>query len=288
VRIRLSASQVATADNCRRQLWYRNIRKVRVLALPANLAFGKCIDMAAREYVQALTLDRVTPDPVTRFLELWSRSREHSVLSYASTQCPEDFEAMGVSLMRQWPDDWEGSGFQVALDAEGNPLLDLPLRVDLGRRGDIEVELYGVLDLAVYARTAELAIIDMKSAVSAHTILHAHQSDQLTSYQLLLQANRHRLGLPTVGKLGFWDFLKRKKSSEVAEPVLVDVRGREQLREFRDKLFWLAQDIAQGRFPKYSRMQFNSPCELCDFKQHCTYGDEEGLIFPPERDLAAR
>jgi hypothetical protein len=288
VRIRLSASQVATGDNCRRQLWYRNIRKVQVTALSANLAFGKCIDVAAREYVLALTLDLALPDPVRRFQDLWREARSESMLSYASTQSPDDFESMGTALMQQWPGEWEQSGYQVALDAEGNPLLDLALRVYLGRRGDIEVELYGVLDLVVYTPAAALAVIDMKSAASAHTTLHAHQSDQLTTYQVLLQANASRLGLPPVEKLGFWDFLKRKRSSDVSAPLLVDIRASDALREFRDKLFWLAQDIVHGRFPKCSRMQFNTPCELCDFNQHCVYGDAEGLVFPPEPASAVR
>jgi hypothetical protein len=280
VRIVLSPSQIATAEDCRFQHWLRSILKVKPAASAANLAFGTCLDIATREYVRAVTLGSTPENPVAHFRRLWQEKRSELMLTYASTQSPESLEKMGVALMELWPSDWAQSGFEVALDQEGHPLIDVPLRVLVGRRGDIELEMYCVLDLVVYTPEAELTIIDCKSAARMHSTLYAHRSAQLTSYQFVMEANRQRLGLPPVQRLGFWDFLKRKKSSRIEPPLLIDPRPNEVIKEFCEKLFWLAEDIARKRFPKSSRMLHNTPCEACDYAQYCVYGDAEGLLFP--------
>jgi hypothetical protein len=150
--------------------------------------------------------------------------------------------------------------------------------MSLGRRAGIEVIWTGEIDLVAYTREAALAVVDVKSAASSHTPLYALRADQLTSYQMLLEAHGKALGIAPVQKLGFWDFLKRK-AARIEPPVLVPTRSAEELAEFRDKVFWLAQDIVGGRFPRASRMQYNTPCELCDYARFCIDGDEEGLLF---------
>lgn len=114
--IRLSASQIVDADDCRRLYWFKHIAKVKVVGLAANLAFGRCIDVSVREYLGALTLGTSLPDPVDRFLKLWNTARHESQLVYAATQSPADFEQMGRELMTQWPLAWEHTGFQVVTD----------------------------------------------------------------------------------------------------------------------------------------------------------------------------
>ncbi len=280
MRIRLSASQVAAADNCRRLHWYQSIAKVQARAVPANLAFGQCIDEATREYLRALATDSPLPDPVAAFQALWRKKRDSAPLTYASTQTPEIIEQIGLDLMRSLPSAWDRTGFQVALDSAGAPLLDRWLRAGLGTENGIELELTGVIDVVVYTADLELAVVDVKSAAAAHTALYAMRSDQLTVYQILLSAHQAELGLPPLVKLGFWDFLKRKASSRIEPPLLVPVRTAAELREFRQKCFWIADDVRRKRFPKVSRMQFNTPCELCDYAQHCVYGDADGLAFP--------
>lgn len=281
MQIRLRSSAIATADNCRRMLWYQYIKRVQCTAVSANLAFGRCVDESAREYLRALTLGLPLTDPVADFRARWDGQLATNEVGFAATQSPQTFERMGVDLMRALPEAWDSTGFEVATDAQGTPLLDVKLSVHLGRHLDIDVYLDGTLDLLAYTDVGDLAYVDVKSASAAHTPLYALRSDQLTSYQVLVEGSPE-MELPPLRGLGFWDFLKRQASSRVEKPLLVPLRGPRELSEFREKCFWLAEDIRRDRFPKASRMQFNTPCELCDFAPHCVYGEEEGFVFPAE------
>ncbi len=279
MKIRLSASQVASADDCRRLHWYKSVAKVRLSCEAANLAFGKCIDLSVREYLENLALGCSLPDPVARFTELWADIRARKELYYAATQTPRQFENMGKDLMSQFPNAWESTGFQVARDINGQPMLDRRLEVYLGSELGIELAYDGIIDVIVYTRDARLAIVDIKTSSAMHSMIYSRRSDQLTSYQMLFEAHRQKLGLPSVERLGFHDFLKRKVSSKIEPPVMVPVRSRQEIAEYRQKCFWLADDIRKKRFPKVSRLQYNTPCELCDYSQHCIYGDTENLVF---------
>jgi hypothetical protein len=287
MKIRLSASQVAAADDCRRLHWYRSIAKVRVEVQAANLAFGKCIDVAVREYLDQLTRGNALPDPVARFTELWAEQRTQYELSFASTQTPEDFLKMGVGLMEVFPSAWEKTGYTVVTDAKGEPLLDLNLKAFLGTEMGIQLWWSGVLDLVVYTAEMETAVIDVKTGATVHSPLYTFRSEQLTGYQILLDAHRQQLGIPAVDRLGFFDLLKRKSEATIEAPVVVPKRSNADLVEFRQKLFWMADDIRRQRFPKVSRMQYNTPCELCSYSGHCVRGDTEGLIFPDQPKVAS-
>lgn len=280
MQIRLRSSLISTADDCPRQLWYRYVRKVEASAMSANLAFGQCTDVATREYLRALTLGNPLPDPVAEFSSLWKKTVETKTLVFSATQNVQTFERTGVDLMRQLPESWDQTGYEVALNGAGEPLLDVKLSHYLGRQSDIDLYLDGTLDVLVYTDESDLAVLDVKSAATEHTPLYTVRSDQLTSYQVLVESNRSKLALPPLRRLGFWDFLKRRASARVSEPLLVPLRSAEELHEFRQKCFWIADDIKRGRFPKVSRMQFNTPCEMCEYAQHCVYGEEEGLVFP--------
>ena len=285
--IRLSASQVAAADDCRRLHWYRSIAKVKVDALAANLAFGKSVDLVIREYLDALTRGKPPPDTRGRFRELWAEQCDEHELSYASTQTPDDFLRIGERAMDEFPTAWEQTGYTVVTDAAGDPLLDLRLEAFMGEELGIRLWWVGVLDIVVYTREMDTAVIDAKTSATAHTPLYTIRSEQLTGYQILLDANRQTLGIPPVDRLGFLDVLKRKTAPHVPPPVVVNKRPPEELAEFRQKLFWIADDIRRERFPKVSRMQYNTPCTLCDFSGHCVRGDTEGLIFPDQPQIAS-
>jgi hypothetical protein len=104
------------------------------------------------------------------------------------------------------------------------------------------MSLTGVLDLVVYTPEGALALLDVKTALSAHTLTFARRADQLTAYQLLLDTHAARLGLPKVEWLGFLDLLKRKRSPSIAPPLLVPRRTAAELDELVQKAHRLAED----------------------------------------------
>jgi RecB family exonuclease len=282
--IRLRSSSIATADNCRRMLQYQYILNVETTRLSANLAFGRCVDVAVREYLLARTLDQPLPDLAARFQALWREEQAAHELVYNQAQSAARLERTGIVLVRAFPAYWQATGFEVAVSAQGEPLLDVTLSMPLGRYAGIDVILDGTPDMLAYTQEGELAIVDVKTATNAHTMRYTRRSDQLTTYQLLVSHHRERLGLPPVQRLSFMDFLKRRESGRIHPPVLVPPRKPAELAEFKQKCLWLAEDIKRQRFPRASRLQFNSPCMLCAFAQHCIYGDPSGLRFPADAE----
>lgn len=283
MRIRLSASQIIAHDNCSFQHYLQSVLRVKTQFDSANKVFGKCIDLAIREFLMATALGSAVPDSVETFMLHWKQERASKEIVYACTIPPESLEKTGIDLMRLLPDAWLATGYQVAVDQDGAPLVDRRVSRVLGQRSGIEVEIDGVLDVLVYDREGALGILDAKSSAAEHTEVFCMRSDQLTHYDLLVRGHHERLGLPRPEFVGFWDLLKRKASSRVVAPIVVPSRSDVELNSYVEKAFWIAEDIARKRYPKQSRHQFNSPCEMCDFSRYCVSGDREGLIFPDSK-----
>ncbi len=277
-KLKLSASRVIAADDCRRMYRYRYIDGVKREATAANLIFGSAIDEAVREYLNSLAAGTDPAAPDRRFLELWDRARENERIEYPATRGPDHFRTIGERMMQRLETGWKKTGFTVATDNDGAPLTDRWLSADLGTRDRVGVVYRGKIDVAVYTALAEFAVVDIKTAAVAHSALYTGQSLQLTGYQYLVDENAGELAVPPVEKLGFFDLLKKK--DPVLREVLVDRRTDAEIEEFKQKLFWLGEDIQRGRFPRVSRHAYNSPCQMCDFARLCTYGETSGLAFP--------
>lgn len=277
--ITLRSSLISTADDCRRRMKYQYLDQVKTTAESANLAFGKAIDRVVNHYLRQITFGQPDIDPVQHFIESWRRTKSTTALIYTATQSPDQFEQTGVDLMKAFPQAWDDSGLQVALTASGEAMLAVYLKCLLGRFASLRVYLEGELDIVAYTREGALVVVDLKTAAQPHTLLYTRRSDQLTCYQILLDQDRV-LGLPNLGGLGFFDLLKRKLSSRIEPPFFVPTRSEREIEEFKQKCFWLAEDIVRARFPRTSRMQFNSPCEMCAYANVCVDGDEEGLERP--------
>lgn len=280
MKVKLSATQLILADDCRRQHAYRYIDGVKTATTPANLVFGSAIDAAMRSFLNALATGVAPEPPEKEFMELWDKARETEQIQFPATKTPQSFRDMGVAMMTALPEGWANTGWTVATDADGAPLTDKYLKAHLGLRNGVAVEYVGKIDVAVYTANAEFGVVDIKTAAQAHTALYTERSDQLTGYQLLVDRNAEDLGVPEVEKLGFFDLVKRKVPK--LEAVTVDRRSDEDEEEFVEKLFWLGEDIKRKRFPRVSRHAFNSPCSMCDFARLCVYGETGGLVMPAE------
>ena len=283
--VKLSASKVISADDCRRAYWYKYIRRVSTEATSANLVFGTAVDVASRNFFDALASGTAPSAPEQDFLDLWDTARGEMQIQYPATKTPAQYREIGKAMMRALPDAWAKTRWTVATDKEGAPLTDRFLKARLGTHNGAEVIYQGVLDVAVYTAEAEFAVVDVKTSAMLHSPLYTERSDQLTGYQLLTEENAEDLGVPPVAKLGFLDLLKRKAPQ--IEPVMVGRRSDEQIQAYKRKLFWLADDVRHKRFPRVSRHAYNSPCDLCDFARHCVYGETDGLSFSPANGASA-
>ena len=285
MKVKLSATQVIAADDCRRMHWYRYVEGLKTVATPANLVFGSAIDEAVRNYLNSLAAGTTPPVPEQDFLDLWDKARRTEQIQYPATKSPQSFRQMGGAMMKALAEGWSRTGWTVATDADGAPLTDRFLSVGLGTRDNVTVDYRGKIDVAVYTAGAEFGVVDIKTAASPHTALYSERSDQLTGYQILVDANAAELGVPPVEKLGFFDLVKRKQPK--IEAVMVGRRSEKALEEFVDKLFWLGDDIRRKRFPRASRHAFNSPCQMCDFARLCVYGESSGLTRPAAAQSAS-
>jgi len=286
-RISLNSSQLAMGESCRYQHFLTYRRGIRPLATAANLAFGDAVDEAVRAFLLATASGASVPDPVATFLQRWDSLQIAGPLRFAATHTPKMFRKMGTDLMAALPAAWRSTGLTIAVDASDAPLVNVALSMELGARGDLSVEWRGLIDFMAFTDEGHLAVLDIKTATSGHTTLFTRRADQLTSYQLLIGAHQGRLGLPPLRRLGFWDLLKRRARASILAPLLVVPRSAPELEEFVDKIFWFAEDIQRRRFPRASRMQFNSPCAMCDLAALCVDGDKDGLHVPAVAQIDA-
>lgn len=272
--MRISANRIITADNCMRSVWYRYVLGITTAVKPANLAFGSAIDAACTEYLRTHTMGLPIPDLEAFFQKEWESEIDCEV-EYSSTQTPEKFLKMGQLMAVNFKKAWEKSGLDVFIMPNGEPALQVKLECKLGP----DLSLIGYLDLIAMDINALVSVIDIKSAAASYDIEFTEQSDQLTTYQVLMEENADELGIEGVDQLGFMCMLK-KASPVIEQPHMVKPRTELQLNEFRQKCSWFYQDYKSGRFPKSAKHAYNSPCSLCNYKGLCTYGDTSGLVIP--------
>lgn len=270
----LSANKIITADTCKRMLYYRYILEIKNQVKSSNLAFGSAIDTALMTYLLAITMGHQVHDLEAVFLEKWEEETDCEV-EYTVTKTPKKLVEMGKKMVSLFPEAWEKSGLMILVMPDGSPALQVQLSCSLKDK----LNLRGYLDLIAMNDDGEIIVIDLKTAAAKYGEVFAWQSDQLTAYNILVEANREALGIDTVDQLGFMCMLK-KTNPEIEQPHLIPARSSQEIAEFRQKCFDIETTFNQRRFYKASRHAFNNPCELCDFKQLCTFGDTDGLIIP--------
>lgn len=273
----LSANKIITADTCARMMYYRYILGIKSSVKAANLAFGSAVDEACMTYLLAISIGHRVPDLESVFFDKWESETDGEV-SYSSTQTPKKLVDMGKKMVSSFAEAWEKSGLMVLIMPDGSPALQLKL----SHKFSDSLGLMGYLDLLAMNDDGEIIVIDLKTAAATYGELFLWQSDQLTTYQVLVDANRQYLGIDKVDKLGFMCMLKRV-TPIVEQPKIIPARTSSDIAEFHQKCKNLERNFSQGCFDKASRHAFNNPCEMCDYKQLCTFGDTEGLIIPDDK-----
>ena len=279
--MRLSPTAVLKYETCPQQYYLDEVVRVRPMHKAANLVFGGVVHQVIETWLRGW-LCGPAPDAGALFDTAWQTARDAGGIDYSTTQSPEGLTATGRALATGFAAAWPGFGLLPALDGAGEPVLERKLELQI-TPGLVFV---GKPDLVVLDADGALSCLDLKTPSSPTDPAWLTGADQLTGYQLLLDAHAERLALPPVARLGLVELVKRKvatktgKGPEVCPPITVARRAPEILAAYAQKVGWVAEDIDRGRFPKRSLMAHNSPCGLCAFKGLCQDGDPDNVIMP--------
>ena len=285
--MRLSPTAVLKYETCPQQYYLETVLRVRPAHKAANLVFGGVVHDVIETWLRGAGQGQ-PPDPLQLFEQGWQAAQAAGGIDYAATQSPESLTETGQALVRQFVAAWPSFDRLPALDGQGEPVLERKLEIPLAP-GLVYV---GKPDLVAFGPEGSLECLDFKTPSTLTDPDWLVVADQLTGYQLLLDAHADRLGLPPVERLGLLELVKRKvtpkgKGPEVCPPVTVARRPPTDLDAYVQKVCWVAEDIDRGRFPKRGLMAHNSPCGGCGVKGLCQRGDPEGLIVP-DAEPAAR
>ncbi len=286
--IRLSPTAVLKYECCPYQYLLEAVLRIRPAHRAANLVFGTVLHRTVEDWLRG-ELTGAAPDPIALFDRDWAVARDAGGIEYSATQSPESLTATGRALITGFATAWPTFQRLLAVDGQGTPLLEVKLEVRLGP----QLTFVGRTDLLTFNRDGELECLDLKTPSTPTDPDWLVSADQLTGYQLLLDAHAERLGLPPVERLGLLELVKRKvptrtgKGPEVRAPITVSRHSTAEVADYVQKVRWVAEDIERGRFPKRGLMAHNTPCELCAVRGLCRSGDLDGLIVPPETALAS-
>lgn len=284
----LSPSKIATYENCPFEYYLKYVLKVRPEDTGAALGFGGAIDAAFDAYARATITNTANQvDPVALFEHHWNHFVRTNVVRYNTTSDEDSMREIGKVLAGQLPQAWKEAGFTLALDANGTPIAQRGLEVDLGNG----VILRTKLDLGVYNSDGQFGIVDVKSTKTPSSESFTLMADQLTAYQGVVTVHKDALGIDGVDFLGFWEALKRnipkKKGTAgpyINRPEIVPPRTDQMIAAYFNKARWVAASIRAGHFPRTPRMAFNTPCDLCDFANVCIHSNTSGYTFRSESD----
>ena len=276
--VRASPSRVVTYDMCPRQYHYKYELRWSPLKRSVNLAFGSAIDTALSAYLR-----EETRDPATLFNVEFAQ-RAHDGLKWGKWD-REKLTKTGLRLCELFVAGWEASNLVVLRDPQGEPVVQRQLRIDFGNG----IVASPIIDLmALDLETLRVLTIDLKTATSQLFDGFSDLSDQLTEYNIAVDAHARLLGIQRTDGLGFIELLKRtvstRKGSKGPEVVFHDpvpARSEEVRSDFIKRVQQYAENVRAARFGRRPLHAFNSPCSLCDFATHCRTGSTEGLITGP-------
>jgi len=254
--MKIRPSDVLKYENCPRQ--FKFSRDYKPNATPGNLALGTAVHAAIEVFLKE------EKNPLEGFRNAWDKQLASGPIDFCSKE-ESCFRTFGENLANGFSEFWKESGFSPARDAGGNVLMEVRLEAEIAPG----VVLSGQPDLVAWNSEARLIVLDFKTACSRANPLFVNISEQLTAYQILLNAHAERLGLPEIDGLAFLEGLKRKTMTNVWGIHASPPRDKEEVKDYLCKVKRVAKAMQQSEFPRMPRMAWNSPCTLCEFAKGC-------------------
>lgn len=284
----LSPSRISDWERCRWSYLLKHVYRWREASTGCALIFGGAIDEAVDAHLRGL-LQGKEVDPVEVFIAAFLQKVDEGPVDYGAKWSEESMLAMGTELMKRWPEAWEAMGLTVACDAAGEPLMQR--EIAFGLPGNIVVR--GRIDVGVFTREGEFAVIDNKTAAQPYPETALILNEQLTTYQIGMDIAAEQWGLPKPERLGLIEMIKRQVPKRTGqgptiEPLVLTARRPEaQVKEYLQKVMWIAEDIRAQRFMKNPRMAFESPCGMCSMSRACMAQDYSDIDFAHARYVPA-
>ncbi|WP_019023052.1 PD-(D/E)XK nuclease family protein [Thioalkalivibrio sp. ALE23] len=276
-----------TFETCPRMYYYREVAQLQAETASVNLKFGGSVHKTVTDWLTE-SARRGVFDPadgdtlVHRFRKDWSHITRNQALEYSSTMGPDMVPKVGERLVKQFAEQWPHWGLGVILDHQGEPMVERRLKADIGGG----LILSSQPDTLVMSRQRQVFPLDFKTAASPCEEWFPDVSDQLTAQQIVLDAHAEELGTGLVDEVAFGELIKKAipktegpgKGPQVLAPKKAPRRDRRKVREYVEKIHWIAEDIAAERFPARPGSAFNSPCKMCDYRRLCHHDDDTGLV----------
>lgn len=282
----VSLSKLDCYRSCRRQYFYRYMVRAKPLIQSATLLYG----ITVHEAIEGFLTEGA--DPVEQFKAAWAQRLNSEPVQFTKTMGPEDLTAVGELSLKRFVQWWHDSGLVVALMPDGQPMVELNLAAQIHE----DLILWGKIDMVAFDQNDRVLILDNKTPATPCGDDFPLVADQLTDYQVLVEANGESLGLDGVDAMGYIELVKKKvpKSARGEGPqihlsTLAPARTDDQKRAWLGKVVNDVHDIRRGIFPKDPGPAFRSACDMCDFRTHCLYGLTDGLVIPDDRrEILAR
>ena len=128
--LKLSPTAALTYEDCPRQYWYRYIVRAYRPLRPAALGFGDAVHQAIEQYLRAGVRGE-SCDPVAAFTAVWDHHTATTALEYPNPWSAAELRATGQRLLALFPGAWVQVELALALDGQGEPLLERRLEAPL-------------------------------------------------------------------------------------------------------------------------------------------------------------
>lgn len=279
-------SHILKHDDCPRAYYYQYVLGIQCRIVSINLPFGTSVHDASTEFLKHQAFGR-SYDPVTAFEKDLEDRLNSMAVEIPSGRSEDDYLEMGKMLVERFPDAWDKTGLNVLIDPSSEPVIERKLRARIAPG----IILSGTPDLFAINEDGDVGVPDIKTPAQVSSPVFSEASEQLTSYEILAEdpANREALGIDQVDRLGFLEGLKKKvpKTSKGEGPTWQPIhwsesRSDQARQDVVRKATELKRSHERDYFPKRPRMAYNTPCDMCDFRELCHKGNPEGLIFPEE------
>jgi hypothetical protein len=268
IHVNLSSADLLRWNSCPRKRCYEDSCHAAPCVASASAVFAHCVEDAVYPYLLAWKLGTPLPDPAEVFDALWHEATSESEVHFVDRQGHRVLRRLGRSLLRKMPSAWERSELDIVTDDHCEPVIQKPLRLDLGSRRGVQLEFCGCVGVLAQpqepADPTGLVLLEVSPALRPGAWL-ARRADRLTGAQLLADAHRARWGDRVIARTGFWDLIATCGEPRRLEPVLGRARTPSEVAEYGEALWWMAERAGQAHRTRADDDACGPPASRCPF-----------------------